>query len=106
MSEVRIKFHLTGNGVLGDGTRYSRELNVSKSVISDVRNTEESTDEITIGTGSVKVVASRENGNVSSENVIEDGIDDRDGFENVWHEVNWRWSRVLGFHVPSNSQKI
>ena len=106
MSEIRIKFHLTGNGVLGDGTRYSRELNVTKSLENDVTNIEESSDEITIGAGSAKVFTSRKDENVSNENVSVAGVEDKDVFEDLWHEVNWRWSRVLGFHVPSNSQKI
>jgi hypothetical protein len=25
---------------------------------------------------------------------------DNDRFEQQWKEINWRWSRVLAFHVP------
>ena len=103
-----MKISVVGDGMLADGTLYHRELSIVEFEPNNGIVKENSVDEIKIEGESVKITEEREN-----KEVVEQNNEDTSGtpgrseiFEERCHEINWRWTRALGFHVPSNSFKI
>ena len=108
MSTTRVRMNIEGSGELEDGTRYSRELNIIETSEREGVNTvtREITEERMEIAGEVcKVRVVRVNGERMEEEVEDPSVIDASRFERKWEEVNWRWARVLGYHVPGLSSK-
>ena len=102
MSSTRIQMTIQGSGVLQDGTTYTRELGITETVEREGVAKEVSAEKIDIGGDVCEVRGVRVNGEVVDEDVNDDDVNDINEFEFKWEEVNWRWSRILGYAMPSN----
>ena len=102
MSTTRVKMTIEGSGVLPDGTRYTRELSINETTEREGVTREVSEERIEIDGEVVEVRVLRVNGEMMEEEVEDDTVRDAMEFERKWEEINWRWSRVLGYHVPTN----
>ena len=103
MSTTRVKMTIQGSGELEDGTRYTRKLSITETMERDGINREVSEERIEIGGEVCEVRVMRLNGEMIQEVVEDDSVRDAMEFETKWEEINWRWSRVLGYHVPHQS---
>ena len=45
----------------------------------------------------------RVDGEMTEEHVEDASITNHMDFERKWDEINWRWARILEFHVPGRS---
>ena len=103
---TRVKLNIEGTGELEDGTVYSRKLSIRETTETSGYNTftKEVTEEAVEISGEVcKVNVVRINGEKVEENVEDATVRDHKEFEKKWEEINWRWSRVLAYHVPGVS---
>ena len=108
MSTTRTRMTVEGSGELEDGTRYSRELNITETMEREGDNTvtrEVAEERIEIGGEVCKVKVVRVDGEMTEEEVDDNSVRDVRQFERRWEEINWRWSRVLGYHVPGLSNR-
>ena len=97
-----------GSGELEDGTSYSRELDIIETMEREGDNTvtrEVAEERIEIGGEVCKVRVVRVDGEMAEEEVDDAGVRDVRQFERKWEEINWRWNRVLGYHVPGLSNR-
>ena len=76
-----MKMTIQGSGVLQDGSRYTRELSITETLEREGMVKEVSAEKIEIEDETCEVAAVRVNGV-------------------MLEEVNWRWTRILGNHVP------
>jgi hypothetical protein len=106
VSSTRIQMIIQGSGVLQDGTTYTRELGITETVEREREGVakEVSAERMKIGGELCEVRGVRVNGEVVEEDVNDDSVKDNKEFETKWEEVNWRWSRILGYHMPSNNR--
>ena len=91
MSPTRINMNIQGSGVLQDGTKYTRELNITETMEREGISKEVSAEKIEIG-GDVLSEGHQGQWGDEDENVSDGGE-----FETKWEEVNRRWSRMQMF---------
>ena len=103
MSTIRVRMNIEGSGELEDGTKYSRELNITETSESDGVTREVTEERMEIAGEVCKVRVVRVNGERMEEVVEDTSVSDASRFEGKWEEINWRWARVLGYHVPGLS---
>ena len=100
MSKIRMKMTIQGSGVLQDGSRYTRELSIIETLGREGMVKEVSAEKIEIDGETCEVTGVRVNGAMVEEEVEDDSVTDGAKFETQWEEVNWRWTRIFGYHVP------
>ena len=101
MSNTRIKMTIQGSGVLKDGSKYTRKLSIMETVGQDGVVKEVSAEKIEVDGEVCEVKGVRINRTVVDEEVKYQSVSDVAKFETRWEQVNWLWSRIIGYHVPN-----
>ena len=97
---TRIKMCIEGDGQLEDGTYYTRDLHITEKAEFDGHSKEVFEERIEIDGDVCEIRGVRVDGVLQYEHVDDDRVRNGGVFEERWREVNFRWGRVLQFHIP------